>query len=116
MGESQLDNPESQNGTAAQPAKLWEHADPQSTKMYEFMALMNKKYLLGLRTYDEFYLWSVENVAKFWEEVWDFTGIVAESRFQKVYFLRMEPQFLDPLLNYQGYRRVCPDVSSSGFF
>ena len=73
-----------QNDMAAEPALLWKHANPQLTKMHEFLGVVNKKYNLKLVTYDDLYQWSVENTAKFWEEVWDFTGMVAETRFQKV--------------------------------
>jgi acetoacetyl-CoA synthetase len=83
--EPQLSNSHLENGTAGQPAKLWEHADPQSTKMYEFLELVNKKHGLELKTYDNLHRWSIDNVAKFWEEVWDFTGMVADKRFSKVY-------------------------------
>jgi acetoacetyl-CoA synthetase len=82
--ELQLHNKTMQNGSADQPTLLWKHADPQSTKMYEFLQLVNKKYSLKLRTYDDLYGWSINNIANFWEEVWIFTGMVAETGFQKV--------------------------------
>jgi acetoacetyl-CoA synthetase len=83
-GESQLNNSHLENGTTDQPAKLWEHGDPRSTQMWEFLLLVNKKYGLALKAYDDLHQWSVDNVAKFWEEVWDFTGIVSDKRFSKV--------------------------------
>ncbi|KIW03845.1 acetoacetate-CoA ligase [Verruconis gallopava] len=73
------------NGIGApQTQKLWEHNDPRSTPMYAFMQDVNKKYGLHLSTYDELYRWSVDNIGKFWGEVWSFTGVRASKPFDKV--------------------------------
>lgn len=52
--------------------------------MYEFKEIVNKKYGLKLKTYDDLYRWSIENIAEFWEETWWFTGIRVEKGFEKV--------------------------------
>jgi acetoacetyl-CoA synthetase len=72
------------NGTISKLTKLWEHPSPQSTKMYEFMQMLNKKKGLQLKTYDELHAWSIDNIAAFWEEVWQFTGIRASETYQQV--------------------------------
>ncbi|KAL3423393.1 acetoacetyl-synthase [Phlyctema vagabunda] len=66
------------------PVELWRHADPESTRMWEFKEVVNKKYNLNLNTYDQLYSWSVENIAAFWAETWHFTGVTAKEPFQKV--------------------------------
>jgi acetoacetyl-CoA synthetase len=66
------------------PQKLWEHPNPTGTPMYKFVQDLNKKYDLSLRGYDELHKWSIDNIAKFWEEVWHSTGIKASKPFDRV--------------------------------
>lgn len=64
--------------------ELWRHASPESTRMWEFKTLINRKYALQLDTYEQLYQWSIENIASFWEEAWHFTGITASRAYDKV--------------------------------
>jgi hypothetical protein len=66
------------------PQKLWEHSNPESTPMYKFMQDLNKKYQLDLRGYDDLYKWSIDNIAKFWGEIWEETGVKASKPFVSV--------------------------------
>jgi acetoacetyl-CoA synthetase len=66
------------------PQKLWGHSNPENTPMYNFMQDLNQKYGLSMNTYDSLYQWSIENIAKFWEEVWHETGIKASKPFDQV--------------------------------
>ncbi|KAF2104796.1 acetoacetate-CoA ligase [Rhizodiscina lignyota] len=66
------------------PKKLWEHTSPDTTKMTEFMKMINKKFKLDLKSYEDLHRWSVDNVSDFWKEVWDFTGITASQPYEKV--------------------------------
>ncbi|KAK0111098.1 hypothetical protein ONS95_001475 [Cadophora gregata] len=63
---------------------LWTHPDPDSTRMAEFMRGVNSKYQLSLKTYEDLYRWSIGNIAEFWGDVWDFTGITAEQPYDEV--------------------------------
>lgn len=69
------------NGDAIE---LWRHPNPESTRMWEFKELVNKKYGLELQSYDDLYAWSIENIAPFWGETWHFMGIKASKSFDKV--------------------------------
>ncbi|KAK4456063.1 acetoacetyl-CoA synthetase [Podospora aff. communis PSN243] len=64
--------------------ELWRHESPQATQMWKFLQHVNSKYGLQLKDYPTLYRWSVDNIAAFWEEVWDFTGITASRRFDQV--------------------------------
>jgi len=75
------------NGTPKQHKvnlKLWEHPDPQSTKMYEFMQYLNAKHGLALKTYDEMHAWSIENIPVFWEEVWKVAHLKTSASYEEV--------------------------------
>lgn len=66
--------------------KLWEQSVPdrEATAMYKFMVLLNRKHGLQLKTYDDLHKWSIENIAAFWGEVWETTGIVASKPYDLV--------------------------------
>ena len=66
------------------PEKLWEHPNFKSTKMWEFLQIVNKKYNSNLKTYMDLHSWSVENIASFWEEVLDFVGVITSKPHTKV--------------------------------
>jgi len=52
--------------------------------MHAFKALVNAKYGLDLDHYEDLHRWSVENLADFWGEVWDFVGICGERGSHEV--------------------------------
>ncbi|KAG0648833.1 Malonamoyl-synthetase vrtB [Hyphodiscus hymeniophilus] len=64
--------------------ELWKHPDPTSTQMWAFLQSINTKYHLHLRTYDELYQWSIDNLPDFWGEVWQFCGVRASRPFDRV--------------------------------
>lgn len=49
-----------------------------------FMESVNRDFGLDLKTYSDLYRWSVENIPEFWASVWDFVGIRASRRYDKV--------------------------------
>lgn len=63
---------------------LWTHPDPTSTPMWRFLQRVNEKRGLSLDGYRDLYRWSVDDVALFWEEVWQFVGITASRPFDQV--------------------------------
>ena len=87
--------------------ELWRHDDPQSTQMWKFLGHVNSKYSLKLKDYPTLYRWSVDNIAAFWEEVWDFTGITSSKRFDEV-GTHVHSLILPPLpLFRRVYIRIC---------
>jgi acetoacetyl-CoA synthetase len=72
--ESKMADMEKTNGVFAE--KLWEHPDPKSTAMFNFMEHVNQKYSEKLAGYDDLYEWSIKNTSSFWGEVWKYSGIV----------------------------------------
>lgn len=64
--------------------RLWEHADPKSTAMWKFMQDVNTKYDLKLDSYDDLHTWSVNNISKFWGEVWETTSMKASRPYKQV--------------------------------
>ena len=80
--------PQMANGTAKASKvgkrKLWTHPDPGSTRMAEFMHCVNQKYGLRLKTYEDLYRWSIDDIGSFWGDAWDFTGITASKQYEDV--------------------------------
>jgi hypothetical protein len=58
--------------------ELWRHTDPASTAMWRFIQSVNAKHNLNISDYKGLYRWSIDNVALFWEECWNFVGIKGE--------------------------------------
>jgi len=56
----------------------------QEANLTKFIALVNKKYGLKIRSYTELHKWSVDKVSDFWSAAWDFTGIISSRRFDRV--------------------------------
>ncbi len=66
--------------------KLWTPSEERikSSQMYRFTTLINEKYGRNFCNYDELYQWSIDNIPDLWETIWDFVGIKAEKRFDRV--------------------------------
>src|SRR5690242_16075553 len=43
-----------------------------------FIDALNQAYKLRLRTYDDLWRWSVDNLEEFWDAVWQYCGVVGE--------------------------------------
>lgn len=72
------------NGADPAAQKLWTHPSPQSTPLHAFLQHINKKYHLQLKSYQDLYTWSVENIAAFWGDVWHYVGIKASQPYEEV--------------------------------
>jgi len=56
----------------------------REANLTKFLAFVNQKYGLKIKSYPELHRWSVYKVSDFWSTVWDYTGIVSSRRFEKV--------------------------------
>lgn len=66
------------------PTLLWQHKDATKTRMYEFKILIETKYNVKFETYEHLRQWSIDNLSKFWGQVWDFTHVRASTPFTEV--------------------------------
>lgn len=64
--------------------------------MWRFLQRVNKKHGLQLHGYPDLYRWSVDNVADFWDEAWQFVGIVSSKGYDRVILT-------DPRANQQAF-------------
>ncbi|HEX9612866.1 MAG TPA: hypothetical protein VGA05_04555, partial [Candidatus Bathyarchaeia archaeon] len=58
---------------------LWTPSEERirEANLTNFLALVNEKYQLKIKSYPELHRWSVDKVSDFWSTVWDYTGIVS---------------------------------------
>ncbi|KAG6095194.1 hypothetical protein E4U30_002640 [Claviceps sp. LM220 group G6] len=63
--------------------ELWRHAAPRSTPMWQFIQQVNEKHGLSLAGYPGLYQWSIDHISTFWEDVWDFVGIVSSKKAER---------------------------------
>ncbi|SRR5258706_10409577 len=66
------------------PSLLWRPQDPQSTRTHDFRRKINSRHSLSLRTYEELWRWSTENIGDFWDAVWDETSVIGTRGDHKV--------------------------------
>jgi acetoacetyl-CoA synthetase len=65
---------------------LWKPSEERirKTNMYRFMEFVNERFGRQFAEYDALYRWSVENIPEFWSSFWDFAGIKASRRYDRV--------------------------------
>jgi acetoacetyl-CoA synthetase len=73
-------------GKAMLEKPLWS-PPPERVKranMTAFMKQVNERHGQELGNYRDLYQWSIANLEDFWAEVWDFGGVIAETRGKRV--------------------------------
>ncbi len=65
---------------------LWKPSEQRikESNMYRFMQSVNRAYGTYFTDYDALYRWSVENIAAFWKEMWDYAQIKASKGYDQV--------------------------------
>ncbi|HZZ92119.1 MAG TPA: acetoacetate--CoA ligase [Usitatibacter sp.] len=65
---------------------LWKPtaAQVEGANMTRFMRFVNERHGLALADYFALHRWSVESLEGFWTAVWDFCGVIAETRGERV--------------------------------
>lgn len=65
---------------------VWQPTEQRisSANITRFMSMLGSKYRVSLNDYPSLYQWSIENRSCFWEAVWRFTEIVAETMGETV--------------------------------
>ncbi|KKN19381.1 hypothetical protein LCGC14_0946280 [marine sediment metagenome] len=66
--------------------KLWEPSVEwiRNAEATRFIELVNKEYGKNITGGKELYKWSIDNIEEFWSVMWDFGGIVATKKYEKV--------------------------------
>ena len=65
---------------------LWKPSEEQikNSNMYRFMNVINEKYHQNFSEFEPLYQWSIENIADFWENFWEFADIIASKPYEQV--------------------------------
>ncbi|KAJ4863654.1 AMP-binding enzyme domain-containing protein [Trichoderma breve] len=66
------------------PRKLWEHPDRESTRMWQFMQDVNKRYNLNLQSFTQLYKWSCAHRSDFYRQLWEFIPYIHEGTYTRV--------------------------------
>lgn len=56
----------------------------KNSQMYDFMQSVNRKFSLQCKNYSQLWGWANQHPEEFWQEIWDYCGVVAEARSNKV--------------------------------
>jgi len=70
----------------AHPPILWQPSKERIARsnISAFIKLVNKRWQAGVADSNTLYDWSVSRPEQFWTSVWDFCGVIAESRGERV--------------------------------
>ncbi|KAL4808364.1 hypothetical protein BDV18DRAFT_167923 [Aspergillus unguis] len=85
-----------------QKKPLWQPPDPNATNMAKFMAYLNQKHALRLRTYDDLWKWSVapSSIRQFWRDAYIFLALPQGSAAGDIAFtsdsLNITPNLFPP--------------------
>jgi acetoacetyl-CoA synthetase len=65
---------------------LWRPAEEriEEANMTRFIDFVNGRFGLDIKSYFELYNWSIENIQDFWAAMWEFGGVIASSRYERV--------------------------------
>jgi len=65
---------------------LWEPSAEwiKNVNITRFIGLINKKYNANVNDGRELYKWSITNIEDFWAAMWEFGGIIASKKYDKV--------------------------------
>lgn len=72
------------NGELSDSVELWRHPDPESTQLHAFQQHVAKKHGFSAPSYHDLWQWSIDCPSAFWEEVWLYTGIKANRKYDAV--------------------------------
>ncbi len=65
---------------------LWQPSPERiaASNISKFMEFVNESNGLNLRTYEELHAFSINAPEVFWTEIWDFCGVIAENRGERI--------------------------------
>lgn len=72
--ESELKNP------------LWKPSTNRIDKsnIIKYLSFLESNYNRSFKSYDKLYRWSIDNVEKFWESIWEFSGIIHKQKYYTI--------------------------------
>ena len=72
--------------SANAPAVLWRPSRERIARsnITRFIHLVNQRWNAGVRDSQQLYDWSVREPEQFWTAIWDFCGVVAETRGERI--------------------------------
>ncbi len=93
---------------------LWTPSEERikNANMTKFIEFVNKRFNIRLYGYFDLYDWSVENISDFWACIWEFVGIKASKKYDRIvddlnkfpgtkWFPGAELNFAENLLRYR---------------
>ena len=63
---------------------LWKPDSPDKTKMADLTSIINRNHDQKVNSYEQLHNWSVNHIPEFWEEVWNYCGIVHSEPYTEV--------------------------------
>ena len=74
-----------------------------NSNIQEYLSFLSSHYKKYFSSYSELYNWSITEIEKFWESIWEYSGIIYSKTFSVVLAKRIMPGaqwFKDAELNF----------------
>lgn len=69
----------------------------------KFRQFVNSKYKINLTDYNEFYKWSVDYIANFWQCMWEFFDIIHSKKYQSTLSLKDKSKSANDITNFKWF-------------
>jgi len=105
---------------------LWKPQNPDHTQMNQFINFVNSRFNLKIQNYFELHQWSVQNIADFWQSVWDFCEVKFSAPPSEIFIPTEQMQntqwfqgarlnFAENLLKHRDNKTALIYVNENGF-
>lgn len=103
---------------------LWQASSEaiNNSNLTDYMRFIKGEYAVTFQNYQELHQWSVENSEKFWESIWQFSGVISSQRYYEVlahakrfpgaqWFPGAELNFAENLLRYANAKDAATHIA-----
>lgn len=75
----------------------------ENANITKFRQFVNSKYKINLTDYNEFYKWSVDYIANFWQCMWEFFDIIHSKKYQSALSLKDKNKSANDITNFKWF-------------
>lgn len=113
---------------------LWTPSEERilNANISKFISFITKKENINISNYQQLYQWSIQNIEKFWENIWQYSEIIHSKKYKQVlidngikdskWFVGSKLNFAENLLRYKddniaiiSYRENFPSIRLTYF-
>lgn len=72
---------------------LWQPSSEfiQNSNLHDFKSFVNSSFGINIETYEEFHDWSVQDIERFWNAIWDYFKPIHSGTIEDILLCKQEP-------------------------